>query len=462
MQHIGLIGLGTMGANLARNAVRNGATVSIFNRTEEKTDAFMQAYGSEGKFIPCSTIQEFVQSIPTPRSIILMVNAGQPVDDVMQNLMPSLNQGDALIDAGNSHFTDTERRIASLASKGILFLGMGVSGGEEGALLGPSMMPGGSREAFDRLEPLFNKMAAKDGAKGKCVAFMGTGGAGHFVKMVHNGIEYGMMQLIAEAYDLLRSAGRTNGQMAALFAKWNKEEDLSSFLLEITAEILKKKEGKNDLIDLIKDVAKQKGTGKWTTEAAMECGAAIPTINAAVDMRILSGDTNLRAKGALVLPEMVSTDPAPATFDEQLRGALTLAIISAYQQGFRLMERVSEAKEWKLPFPEIARIWRGGCIIRSRYLENVEQAYRTKEVHPTELQWLQSDRQTAWREVIAYGVRHGIPLPGFASSLAYYDGIRRRHLPQNIIQAQRDFFGAHGFERTDKPGTFHGDWKNLK
>lgn len=477
-QSLAVIGLGTMGSNLARNAMRCGARVIVFNRSQEKTAEFVRSYGKEGDVIGIRTLEELTTILPQPRNILLMVQAGKPVDEVIHHLTSDfltsrpatiaqstsdqrliLSPGDAIIDAGNSHFSDTERRIAELQAKGIHFLGMGVSGGEEGALHGPSMMPAGSREAFDRLEPLLRKMAAKDGSGGKCVTYVGGGGAGHFVKMVHNGIEYGMMQLIAESYDILRFAGRTNAQTADLFTSWSNDEDLSSFLMEITAKILRQKEGDADLIDLIKDVAKQKGTGKWTTEAAMDVGASVPTINAAVDARILSGDFALRSKGAAVLPAMMANDPPPSDVEAWVRGALTLSLICVYQQGFRLMERADAANKWNLPFAEIARIWRGGCIIRSRYLEKLEQTYRTKKIHPTELEWLGSRRQMQWRNLVAYGATQGIPLPAFSSALSFYDAVRSKRLPLNIIQAQRDFFGAHGFERIDREGTFHADWE---
>ncbi len=465
MQHIGLIGLGTMGANLARNAAKNGATVSIFNRTREKTDAFMQAHGSEGKFILCSTIEEFVQSIPAPRSIILMVNAGKPVDDVIDSLLSPityhLSPHDAIIDAGNSHFTDTERRIASLGAKGIHFLGMGVSGGEEGALLGPSMMPGGSSEAFHRLEPLLQKMAAKDGSGGKCIAYVGGGGAGHFVKMVHNGIEYGDMQLIAEAYHLMKSSLKmTNAEIADTFEAWNRSRELKSFLIEITAKIFRQNDnlGEGKLIDAIKGAARQKGTGKWTTQSALDLGVPVPTITAAVDARFMSAAEEQRS---LVTASMTDLEFSPRkTTLRSIKDALLLSKVSSYAQGFKLIAEASRVHGWNVDLAELCRIWKGGCIIRSSLLKTFEEGFRsqTKMVYPPLIELFRS-RHAKWRKVIAAGALSGIPLPAMSASLSWFDGLRSTWLPQNLTQAQRDFFGAHGFERIDREGTFHADWK---
>ncbi len=472
MQQLGVIGLGTMGANLARNAARNGARVVLFNRTTEKTQEFVQHFSAEGEFVSTESIRQFVSEMTPPRAILLMVKAGDAVDAVMEELLPMLSKGDILIDAGNSHFRDTERREARLKKMGIHFVGMGVSGGEEGALLGPSMMPGGDPAAIKMLMPLFLKMAASSGTgsgpgTGRCVTFIGPGGAGHFVKMVHNGIEYGIMQLIAESYDLLKTVGKMkNEDLAKLFAEWSVSDDLGSFLMEITAQIFTVKDPstKKYLIDLIADVAGQKGTGKWTTETAMDLGIAIPTINAAVDARILSGETEHRARRMKELPESLLKLPkiSSATLIAMVRSALELSIICTYAQGFELMARFDSAhrdNHWNLDLSEIARIWRGGCIIRSRFLTILQPA-QTGNVAAKKkvLRRMEGKRQSQWREIIACAVSSGIPVPAMSASLWFYDTLRRERLPQNLIQAQRDFFGAHGYKRTDKPGDFHTEW----
>jgi len=457
---LGIIGLGIMGANLARNAAKNGAKVPVYNRTTETMEEFIDEHGSDGNFIACKTLEEFVKSLESPRPILIMVKAGKPVDSVIESLIPLLDKGDIIIDGGNSHYPDTERRTDELSAKGLHFMGMGVSGGEEGALHGPSMMPGGDQKAWKTMEPLFMKMAADDGDEGKCVTFIGAGGAGHFVKMVHNGIEYAIMQLIAESYDILKSeGGKSNEELAEIFSSWNDGDDLNSFLMEITAKIFKKKEDGKDLIDLIKDAAGQKGTGKWTTEAAMDFGVAIPTINAAVDARIISGASGHRAK-AQSLPESIEQPyDKPEKLTSRVRVALDLSVISAYQQGFELMKTVSEEKGWNLNLSEIARIWRGGCIIRSSYLNKLQHAYNQNDSKII-LDQFEGERQLDWRRVVAIGTGRGIPLPAMTSALAYYDALRREKLPQNLIQAQRDFFGAHTYERIDKKGSFHTNWES--
>ncbi len=466
---IGLIGLGTMGANLARNAARNGATVAIYNRTSEKTDSFMEKFSSEGSFIPCKTIHDFLAALPAPRSIILMVNAGAPVDAVIEELLvddgapQKLEANDIIIDAGNSLFTDSERRAKNLQEKGIYFLGMGVSGGEEGALLGPSMMPGGSREAFDRLRLLFEKMAAKDGSGGRCVSFIGSGGAGHFVKMVHNGIEYGDMQLIAEVYHIMKSMGLSNSVIAETFASWNKSRELKSFLIEITAKIFTKKddEGDGDLIDSIKDAAKQKGTGKWTTQSALDLGVAVSTMTAAVDARVLSSLKSDRIDadkllGTLELKKLKVSLSA-------LKDALYLSKICSYAQGYALIAEASKAYNWDIDLAEVSRIWKGGCIIRSSLLKVFEEAMRVTPkpknllLAPSLIEALKK-RHSKWRKVLASAALAGVPTPAMSASLAYFDSLRTARLPQNLTQAQRDFFGAHTFERLDREGVFHANW----
>lgn len=467
---IGLIGLGTMGGNLARNAAHNGARVSVYNRTPEKTDAFMAAHGSEGEFVATKTIEEFVGSMQSPRAIILMVKAGSAVDEMIEQLMPHLLQGDILIDAGNSLYSDTDRRVSSLSAKGIRFVGMGVSGGEEGALKGPSMMPGGDRDAYAHLEPLLMKMAADDGSTllttggaGKCVTYIGPGGSGHFVKTVHNGIEYGVMQLIAESYDLLkRLGGFTNAELAQTFDAWSRSPELRGFLMEITARIftVKDPDSGNDLIDMIKDTASQKGTGKWTTESAFNYGVSVPTITAGVDARIMSSAKDFRVMQAKATPLQVDDIPVDRNeLIEDVRTALELSMLNVYAQGLQLLTEASKAEGWNLNISEICRIWRGGCIIRSAMTEWYQKAFAgDREAGLALRARFDRERQVQWRHTVALGVLRGIPLPAMSSALWYYDSYRTERLPQNLIQAQRDFFGAHEFQRTDREGNVHVQW----
>ncbi|MBM3227414.1 NADP-dependent phosphogluconate dehydrogenase [Candidatus Peribacteria bacterium] len=459
---LGVIGLGTMGANLARNAASRGVAVSVYNRSAEKTDAFMERYAHEGSFSACASLKELCASLKPERVILLMVQAGPAVDAVLDELGEYLQEGDIVIDGGNSHYRDTERREQTLAKRGLRFIGMGVSGGEEGALKGPSMMPGGDEAATKKILPMLQLMAADDGMGGKCVSYIGPGGAGHFVKMVHNGIEYAVMQLIAEAYDLLRHSGRDNATIADAFAQWNASPRDTSFLLEITEKIFRTRDtltGK-DLIDVIDDAAGQKGTGKWTTEAAMHYGFAIPTINAAVDARILSG-SRISREGWSKVP--VEADQTAGVADtESIGDALSLSSLIAYMQGLTLIATASQAEGWNLRLEDIARIWRGGCIIRSALLSVLQDAYSDgkqaekgmSEVHRR----LSHGAQQSWRNVVASGVTAGVPLPAMTASLAFLDGMRSPRLPQSLIQAQRDFFGAHGFSRRDQSGVHHGPW----
>ena len=475
---LAVIGLGTMGANLARNAARNGAKVAIYNRTPEKTDEFIKQYSSEGDFVSCKTLEELVNSLEPPRPILIMVKAGEAVDAVINSLTPILSKDDILIDGGNSHFPDTERRVKEVEEKGFKFLGMGVSGGEEGALNGPSMMPGGNESAFNEIKELLEKMSAEDGDGGKCVSFIGPGGAGHFVKMVHNGIEYAIMQLIAESYDILKNeAGKSNEELAEIFASWNESEDLNSFLMEITAKIFTKKDDASTssaaadsaqhdalyLIDLIKDSAGQKGTGKWTTQTALDLGVPASTITAAVDARIISGSEFLRDVGSELPSETEQPYPKPEKLTSRVRAALELSTILSYFQGFELMRVASEEFGWKLNLGEIARIWRGGCIIRSAFLTKLQRLYGSdkKEIVSSRseiMERLGGERQLDWRRVISIAQGRGIPVPSMSSAIAYFDSMKSGRLPQNLIQAQRDFFGAHTFERVDKEGKFHADW----
>jgi 6-phosphogluconate dehydrogenase len=394
-----------------------------------------------------------------------MVNAGAPVDAVIAELKPLMQSGDMILDAGNSHFTDTERREAELKNSGIAFIGMGVSGGEQGALWGPSMMPGGSEEAYRTLEPLLKKMAAKDGSGGKCVEYVGKGGAGHFVKMVHNGIEYGDMQMIAEAYHLLKTVcGMDNKTIAQTFEGWNKRRDLKSFLIEITAKIFIKRDevGNGDLIDAIKDEAKQKGTGKWTTQSALDTGVAIPTITAAVDGRLMSSLKTLRKDAAVTIGTLETKKVKLSP--NQIRDALVLSKICSYAQGFALIAAASNEHGWNVNMAHVCRLWKGGCIIRSALLKAFEEAFAANTglknllLAPSIIELFQS-RHSKWRKVVATGALAGIPLPAMSASLSYFDSLRSAWLPQNLTQAQRDFFGAHTYERNDKDGTFHTQWE---
>lgn len=463
---LGVIGLGTMGANIARNAARNGATVAVFNRTTERTREFMDAHGSEGAFVSCASLQDLKAALVAPRTILLMIKAGDAVDAMLEELLPLLKKGDTVIDGGNSHFLDTARREERCAKKGIHFVGMGVSGGEDGALHGPSMMPGGDLASLDRIKPLLQKMAADDGAGGKCVARMGNGGSGHFVKMVHNGVEYGLMQIIAETYDVLRSAsGLGAAELSEVYQSWN-EGVLQSFLLEITAKIfpVKDPETGEALVDVIKDAAGQKGTGKWTTEAAMTLGVGVPSISAAVDARILSSDPLARKRRSAELPESLP-EPLPEgkPLADLARSAFLLSGVVTYLQGFDLLYAASREYQMDIRLSEVARIWRGGCIIRSGLLpifqdffaeEDAAVAARTKI-----FDLFRGDMQEDWRRFVSVAIDRGIPVPCIAASLSYYDTIRRQRLPQNLIQAQRDFFGAHTYERMDRDGTFHTQWE---
>lgn len=468
MMQLGVVGLGTMGANLARNAARCGADVAVYNRTPERTDDFLDAHRAEGAFGGCKTYQELVAALDAPRPILLMVKAGQSVDDVIDEIIPHLSSGDILIDGGNSHYRDTDRRAASLKEKGIRFLGMGVSGGEEGALHGPSMMPGGDEDAYHIMAPLLLSMAADDGNGGKCVSYMGPGGAGHFVKTVHNGIEYGVMQILAETYDVLRRIGEfSTEQLAETYESWNDSDEFKSYLLEITAKIFRHidSETGEPMIDFIADVAGQKGTGKWTTQAAHDYGIAIPTINASVDARILSGMTGARDGGALLPEELDFSEPVPQHLKMRsvVRSAYELSCICAYQQGFVLLTGADAEEKWGLRMSEIARVWRGGCIIRSALLRHFQSAMspdagQQQAGMDALSERFHGERQLDWRRVVDLATSRGIPVPAMAASLTYYDALRAHRLPQSLIQAQRDFFGAHQFTRTDREGSFHEEW----
>jgi len=465
-QQYGLIGLAVMGQNLVLNIERNGYNVAVYNRTGSVTEAFM-AGPAAGKNIKASyTLQDFVTSLEKPRKIQIMVKAGAAVDAVIDQLKPLLDPGDLIIDGGNSFFPDTERRAKALEAEGFQYLGLGVSGGEEGALWGPSMMPGGTESSYQLVEPILKAVSAKAKDGQPCVTFLGPGGAGHYVKMVHNGIEYGDMQLIAEAYNILHTALDLSAQeFHQIFHTWNQAE-LSSFLIEITANIFAKTDTETGepLVDKILDKAGQKGTGKWTTQNALDLGATVPTITAAVDARIISALKSERVHAATIL------SGPPPVFEgdrhyliESVRAALYASKICSYAQGMALLKAASDEYGYGLDAAAIPRIWRAGCIIRAELLDDITNAY----VRNPDLANLLLDdqfreavesRQAAWRYVVSTAINMGIPVPATSASLAYFDSYRSARLPANLLQAQRDYFGAHTFERVDQEGIFHADW----
>ncbi|MFN7518332.1 MAG: NADP-dependent phosphogluconate dehydrogenase [Dolichospermum sp.] len=466
LQSFGVIGLAVMGENIALNVERNGFPIAVYNRSREKTDAFM-AYRAQGRNVKAAfSLEQFVASLERPRKILVMVQAGKPVDAVIQQLKPLLQEGDIIIDGGNSWFEDTERRTQELEPTGLRYIGMGVSGGEEGALNGPSLMPGGTKSSYEYLSPIFNKIAAQVD-DGPCVTYIGPGGSGHYVKMVHNGIEYGDMQLIAEAYDLLKNvAGLNAAQLHEVFSQWNTTDELNSFLIEITANIFPyvDPETKIPLVDLIVDAAGQKGTGRWTVQTALELGVAIPTITAAVNSRILSSirDERIAASKQITGPNAKYGGDIGA-FVNMVRDALYCSKICSYAQGMALLSTASKTYNWELNLGEMARIWKGGCIIRAGFLNKIKKAFDENPALPNlllapEFKQTILDRQAAWREVIVTAAKLGIPVPAFSASLDYFDSYRRDRLPQNLTQAQRDYFGAHTYKRTDKEGSFHTEW----
>lgn len=466
-QQFGLIGLGVMGQNFVLNVERNGFSVSVYNRSPEVTREYIATKAAGKNIKPAFTVQEFAASLQRPRRIMLLVKAGPPVDATIQSLLPFLEKDDLIIDGGNSYFLDTERRARELEARGLNYFGMGVSGGEEGALWGPSLMPGGSEKAYKEVEPIMIAVSAKakeDGAP--CVTYLGPGGSGHYVKMIHNGIEYGDMQLIAEAYDILkRSLNLSAAEFHEIFSEWN-QGDLSSFLIEVTAKVFKKidEETNKPLVDLILDKAGQKGTGKWTTQNALDLGAAIPTITAAVDGRILSSQKEERVAAAKILRgPTVSFSGDKKKLIAAVRDALYVSKICSYAQGLSLLKKASEEYHYNLKVGAIAKIWRAGCIIRAKLLHDITVAYQRNSELPNllldvEFQKAVNSRQEAWRFAVRTAVEMGIPAPAMSASLAYYDGYRSARLPANLIQAQRDFFGAHTFERVDKEGVFHAGW----
>src|SRR5947209_898977 len=463
---LGIVGLATMGMNLARNFASHGIRVAVFNRTRQRTDEFIATHGAEGDFHPAATLEELVHALTPPRAILLMVKAGAAVDEGIDSLTTLLEPGDTIIDGGNSLFHDTRHRAAAAARAGLGFLGMGVSGGEEGALLGPSLMPGGSRESYEHVAEMLNAIAAKvDGVP--CCTYIGPDGAGHFVKMVHNGIEYADIQLIAESYDLLRSAlGLTPPELASIFREWN-EGRLQSYLIEITANVLAKSSDSNGaLVDAIEDEAEQKGTGRWTSESALELGVPLTGITEAVFARVLSSQKAERVKASGVL-----SGPAAGHMHydrdmglvDDVRDALYAAKIVAYAQGFEHLAAGSREYEWNLDLGALATIWRGGCIIRAQFLDRIKDAYveRSRLANLMLAPFFQealASGQDAWRRVVKSAVDRGVPVPAFSSSLAYYDGYRRARGPANLIQGLRDYFGAHTYHRIDREGAFHTRW----
>lgn len=466
-QAIGVVGLAVMGRNLALNIESRGYAVSVYNRSREKTDELIAEF-PDRKLVPAHTLEAFVASLETPRRILLMVKAGEATDATIAALKPLLDKGDVLIDGGNTHFTDTIRRNQELAQAGLHFIGTGVSGGEEGALRGPSIMPGGQRDAYDLVEPILEQIAAKAPADGEpCVAYMGPDGAGHYVKMVHNGIEYGDMQLIAESYAVLKQvAGLTNDELGAVYAEWNQGE-LDSYLIEITAKIFGKKDDETGehLVDVILDRAAQKGTGKWTSQSALDLGVPLPLITESVFARVLS---SLKAQRVAASEVLSGPSPAPlegdrAAFVESVRRALYLSKVISYAQGFAQLDTASKEYGWNLDLGTIAKIFRAGCIIRARFLQKITDAYAKNAALANLLldpyfQDIAANYQSALRDVVIAAVKAGVPVPAFASAVAYFDSYRSARLPANLVQAQRDFFGAHTFERTDKPGSFHASW----
>jgi 6-phosphogluconate dehydrogenase len=466
-EQIGVTGLATMGASLARNFARHGHQVVLHNRTQTRTDALLAAHGHEGDFVRTVTTEEFVAALQRPRRIMIMVQAGPATDAVIDELVPLLDQGDVVIDGGNARYADTIRRAAALSTSGVHFVGCGVSGGEEGALLGPSIMPGCTAGAYALIGPMLESIAAVvDGTP--CCTHVGSDGAGHFVKMVHNGIEYADMQLIAEAYDLLRHRlGLSPAEIGDVFAGWN-EGDLESYLVEITAEVLRHVDGitGQPFVDVVMDAAEQKGTGRWTVQSALDLGIPVSGIAEAVFARALSGHAEQRAAAQKVLP-------APAVggesikdrdeFIEAVRQALYASKVVAYAQGFDQIAAGALANNWKIDLGALATIWRGGCIIRARFLDRIRQAYADEPALTTLLTHgyfrdAVADGQDGWRRVVVEAAASGIPAPGFASALAYYDGLRAARSSAALIQGLRDFFGSHTYHRVDRPGAFHTLW----
>jgi len=466
----GLIGLAVMGENLALNVESRGFSVAVFNRTVEKVDHFMQGRAAGKRFVGCHSIEELVRSLAPPRKVMMLVKAGPAVDEFIDKLIPLLSPGDVIIDGGNTHFADTERRTKYVEDKGLLYIGTGVSGGEEGALKGPSMMPGGSSAAWPLVKPIFQAIAAKVGPHHDipCCEWVGPRGAGHYVKMVHNGIEYGDMQLICEAYAMLKGVlNLSNDELYDVFEEWNRGE-LQSYLIEISRDIFSvvDEEAGGHLVDKILDVAGAKGTGKWMSQLALDLGVPSTLVTMAVFARCLSALKQARVRASQVLP-----GPAEAAVDvgdrkgfiEQVRQALYASKICSYAQGFVQLQAAAAEHKWPLDYGDCAMLWRGGCIIRAQFLDRIKEAFDADAnlenllLHPYFTQAVQK-AQPAWRNVVMTATQLGIPVPAFSTALAYYDGYRSQRLPANLLQAQRDYFGAHTYERVDKPGVFHTEW----
>jgi 6-phosphogluconate dehydrogenase len=460
---MGVVGLGTIGGGLARNLAAHGVHVVVYNRTYSRTEQFIADHGREGDLTAARTFEDLARALKPPRAVAVLVNAGKPVDDVIEALVKTLDSGDTIIDGGNSFFQDTQRRAAAIEKMGFGFIGSGVSGGEEGALRGPSLMPGGTRESYARVEEMLTSIAAQvDGVP--CCTYIGPDGAGHFVKMVHNGIEYADIQLIAETYDLLRHAlGLSADELASVFRGWN-EGRLQSYLIEITSHVL----GKHDdgsgeaLVDAIEDEAEQKGTGRWTSQSALELGVPLTGITEAVFARVLSSQKaqRVRASGILAGP---TASREESGLIEDIEQALYASKIVAYAQGFEHLAAGSREYRWNLDLGALATIWRGGCIIRARFLDRIKEAYEATPELPSLLlapffQQALADAQPAWRRVVKVAVDQGVPIPAFASSLAYFDGYRRSRGPANLIQGLRDYFGSHTYHRVDRGGAYHTRW----
>ena len=472
---IGLIGLAVMGENLALNIASRGFRIAVFNRTPSVTDAFLAGRGNQPNILGCHSLSQLVAALKPPRKVMLMVKAGAAVDGLIATLLPLLSPGDVVIDGGNTLYTDTERRTKEIEAAGLLYVGTGVSGGEEGALKGPSLMPGGTPAAWPLVQPIFQAIAAKVGPAGDipCCDWVGPRGAGHYVKMVHNGIEYGDMQLICEAYWLLKhAAGLSNPQLAQVFDEWNRGE-LDSYLIEITRDIFTVMDPDTGdfMVDRILDRAGAKGTGKWMSQLALDLGVPSTLVTEAVYARCLSALKEARVRASQVLQGPADSPIIPAAqrdaFVEQVRQALYASKIASYAQGYVQLAAAALEHDWPLDYGGIAMMWRGGCIIRAQFLERIHAAYRAQP----DLENLMlapyftaalTTAQAAWRRVVATAATTGLPVPAFMSALAYYDGYRQANLPANLLQAQRDYFGAHTYARTDKPGTFHTDWLELR
>lgn len=466
--HFGLIGLGVMGENLVLNAERNGFSSVVYNRTYSKTEDFLKGRGAGKKIQAAKDLQEFVDKLERPRRILMMIKAGSATDAVIEQISPYLQEGDLLIDGGNSEFRDTERRVAELESKSFGYIGMGVSGGAKGALEGPSMMPGGTKASYDAIESLVCKMAAQV-EDGPCVTYIGPGGSGHFVKTVHNGIEYGIEQILAEAYDLMKRVGGMNGsEMADVLANWNATEELSSYLVEITEVCLRTKdpEDGSDLVEKIMDKAGQKGTGLWTVVSALELGASVPTIYASLNGRVMSSMKSQRVAAEPILhgPSIKQFDiGSPADGMAPLMDAVVLACMASYAQGMELLRIASAEYNYNLHMPSIAQIWKGGCIIRARLLKRIQDAFNLDPQLANLLidPWFAEQvnrRLPGLAKVVAGAAESGIPVPCLSSTLDYTNSYRTARLPQNLVQAMRDCFGSHTYQRVDKEGTFHTDW----